>query len=218
VKKTLTIVPDLLSNNASDNSPIHAAGPQMWEVKRVHSAVKFSALTGHPNGLNEHYAEHRGTFVRGVERRGEQVPKEYEAKARKTDRNLGTPGNHAVLQSLRRLPVVKPLVVGAFGELGHVFQLLISGLAHEGALKKPEAFGQTKPHVARGIITWWLQKRWSRKALISAAESRYDALRYVGGSAQEQAAREHLRQEQGEDCFDADARHFREREAHFHHI
>ena len=41
------------------------------------------------------------------------------------------------------------------------------------------------------MIHWWLKRRWARLAVITAIEVRYDALRYTGGSAQQQAAAAH---------------------------
>ena len=66
--------------------------------------------------------------------------------------------------------------------------VLIDGFAHEGALKNPDRFGQSNYKAACGVIHWWLKRRWSRLAVITAVASRHDALRYVGGSAQRQAA------------------------------
>jgi hypothetical protein len=47
------------------------------------------------------------------------------------------------------------------------------------------------------MIAWCLKKRWNRLFFISVVESRYDAMRYVGGSAQQQeAAKHHMWQQQ----------------------
>ena len=51
--------------------------------------------------------------------------------------------------------------------------------------------GQSRYKAAYGVIHWWLKRRWARLAVITAIEVRYDALRYTGGSAQQQAAAAH---------------------------
>jgi hypothetical protein len=38
---------------------------------------------------------------------------------------------------------------------------------------------------ASGKIHWWLKRRWARLAAITAVESRYAALGYTGGNAQQ---------------------------------
>ena len=102
------------------------------------------------------------------------------------------PGSSAVLSALRAVPEVRGLAVGAFGELSSNFELLMKGLAYEGALKATRRFGWSKDeNQQRANIKQWLQRRWSRLALITAVEVRYSALRYVGGSAQSRAAQIH---------------------------
>ena len=49
------------------------------------------------------------------------------------------------------------------------------------------------------MIHWWLKRRWSRLAVITAVASRHDALRYVGGAAQRQAAAQHARAQDQDD-------------------
>ena len=49
------------------------------------------------------------------------------------------------------------------------------------------------------MIHWWLKRRWSRLAVIAAVDSRHDALRYVGGAAQRQAATQHARAQEQDD-------------------
>jgi hypothetical protein len=77
--------------------------------------------------------------------------------------------------------------------------VLIQGLAHEGALKNPDKFGQSNYKAAYGQIHWWLKRRWARLAVITATETRYAGLGYAGGSAQQQAAALHAQaQAQGD--------------------
>ena len=97
------------------------------------------------------------------------------------------------------MPEVKGIAIGALGEFGSSVNVPIDGFAHEGALKNPDRFGQSNYRASYGAIHWWLKRRWSRLAVIPAVASRHDALRYVGGSAQRQAATQHARaQERGE--------------------
>ena len=119
--------------------------------------------------------------------RKKKVPKEYEAKAKKADETFGAPGSSAVQDALKAMPQVRGIALGAFGEFSESINLLIDGIAHEGALKNPDKFGQSKYKAAYGVIHWWLKRRWARLAVITAIEVRYDALRYTGGSAQQQA-------------------------------
>ena len=69
--------------------------------------------------------------------------------------------------------------------------MLIQGLAHEGALKNPDKFGQSNYKAAYGQIHWWLKRRWARLAVITAIETRYAGLGYAGGSSQQQATAFH---------------------------
>jgi hypothetical protein len=75
----------------------------------------------------------------------------------------------------------------------------MQGLAHEGALKNPDEFGQSNYKAAYGQIHWWLKRRWARLAAITAIEARYAGLGNAGGSAQKQAAAFHAQaQAQGD--------------------
>jgi hypothetical protein len=77
--------------------------------------------------------------------------------------------------------------------------VLIHGLAHEGALKNPEKFGQSNYKAAYGQIQWRLKRRWARLAVITAIETRYAGLGYAGSTAQQQAAAFHAQaQTQGD--------------------
>ena len=82
---------------------------------------------------------------------------------------------------------MRGIALGAFGEFSESVNLLIEGLAHEGALKNPGKFGQSNYQAAFGLIHWWLKRRWARLAVITAVEIRYAALGYAGGAAQQQA-------------------------------
>jgi hypothetical protein len=89
--------------------------------------------------------------------------------------------------------------MGAFGEFSESINLLIQGLAHEGALKNPGKFGQSNYKEKYGEIYWWLKRRWARLTVITAFETRYAGLGYAGGSAQQQAAAFHAQaQAQGD--------------------
>jgi hypothetical protein len=67
------------------------------------------------------------------------------------------------------------------------------GFADESALMNPGKFGQGNYKAAYGKIQWWLKRRWSRLAVITAVETRYAGLGYAGGSAQQQAAAFHAK-------------------------
>jgi hypothetical protein len=216
-KKTQTIVPDLVTHHHPPGSILCVPGPQMWELKRIQSAQSFDRGLGTPSGLNQYYRSRPRAadqpLTRAVDIRTKQVPREYEAKARRADRDFGAHGTANILAALRRLPEVKGLAVGAFGELSSSFDLLIEGMAHEGALKNPERLGQNSYGAAFSTIHWWLKRRWARLALVTAVEMRHDALRYVGGTAQHQAANQHFRSQAQDDWrFETE---LRQREADF---
>jgi hypothetical protein len=75
-----------------------------------------------------------------------------------------------------------------FCEFSESVNLLIEGLAHEGALKNPGKYGQSNYQAAFGQIHLRLKRRWARLAVITAVESRYADLGYTGGNALQQAA------------------------------
>jgi hypothetical protein len=213
IKRTQSIVPDLVSCNHPDGSCLKVPGNQMWEIKRVNAVWKFNSNTGTYNGVNGYYKSSDDTFVRASDQRQNEVPSEYKAKARKSDAEYGDPGSSVVLNALRAMPEVKGLAVGAFGELSSNFELLMKGLAYEGALKATRRFGWSKDeNQQRANIKQWLQRRWSRLALITAVEVRYNALRYVGGSAQSRAAHIHGQYQGREDWRYEEAAHQREQD------
>ena len=90
------------------------------------------------------------------------------------------------------MPEVIGLAVGAFGELSSNFDKVIKGFAFEGATRSPEIMGRKRFIQAKGKIAWFLRRRWSRLAQITAVQVRYDAMAYVGDTqAQAQAAKKH---------------------------
>jgi hypothetical protein len=94
---------------------------------------------------------------------------------------------------------VRGTALGEFVEFSESINVLIQGLAHEGALKNPGKFGQRNYKAAYGHIHWWLKRRWARLAVITAIEMRCAGLGYAGGSAQQQAAAFHAQaQAQGD--------------------
>ena len=86
---------------------------------------------------------------------------------------------------------VKPLVIGAIGELSDGVLQLMDGIAHEGALSRSSFFGQNNFVFAKAMIKHWLHKRWCRRALISAVQMRQDGFRYVCGHKEAVAASIH---------------------------
>ena len=212
-KKLQTIVPDFITSNHPEGSPISANGDQMWELKRIHSLTSFNCQ-GAPKGLNEYYCQRQSaTFQRAADQRAKKVPNEYGAKAKNADKNFGAPGSSAVQEAFKAMPQVRGIALGAFGEFSDSINLLIDGLAHEGALKKSDKFGHSKYKAAYGVIHWWLKRRWARLAVIMAIEVRYDALRYTGGSAQQQAAAAHEKAQVQDEWRDQSAYFQREAEA-----
>jgi hypothetical protein len=199
-KRQQTIIPDLVTSHYPADSIIHTNGPKMWELKRVHSAQAFSRDSGLPDGLDGYYRlRNRGRMMRAADRRADLVLSEYEAKAKKADEAFGAPGSTAVLGALRAIPKVGGIALGAFGEFSESINVLIQGLAHEGALKNPGKFGQSNYKAAYGQIHWWLKRRWARLAVITAIETRYAGLGYAGGFAQQQTAAFHAQaQAQGD--------------------
>jgi hypothetical protein len=105
----------------------------------------------------------------------------------------------AVLGALRAISTVRGTALEAFGEFSESINVLIQGLAHEGALKNPDKFGQSNYKAAYGQTHWWLNRRWVRLEFITAIETCYAGLGYAGGSAQQQAAAFHAQaQAQGD--------------------
>ncbi len=80
------------------------------------------------------------------------------------------PGSAVVLSALRAVPEVRGLAVGALRELSSNFELLTKGLAYEGALIATRRFSWRKDENERANIKQWLQRRWSRLALITAVD------------------------------------------------
>ena len=89
-------------------------------------------------------------MARAADRRAELVPSEYEAKAKKADGAFCAPGSTAILGALRAIPRVRGIALGAFGKFSESINVLIKGLAHEGALKNPGKFGQSNYKAAYG--------------------------------------------------------------------
>ena len=137
--------------------------------------------------------------MRAVNVRAKQIPKEYETKAETTDRKYGAAGHRTVKEALNDMPQVRGIAVGAFGELSDEMNLLIKGFAHEGALNNGSLYAGRNKQEATSAISWWLKRRWSRLAVITAAEVRYDATRYVGGSAQQRATQSHFEHQRGQE-------------------
>jgi hypothetical protein len=191
----------------------------MYELKRVHGHDRISQTSGAPVGPNTHYKPPAGKqFRNAANHRANLIAEEYKAKAVRTDRKYGAPGSTQVQDALENMPKVRGLAIGAFGEFSDSIITLIKGMAYEGARKNAARFGQTDQTKAQSMIAWWLKKRWNRLSLITAVESRYDAMRYVGGSAQQQAADLHRWQQQQEDEFvREDGRFFRDQQAQNQH-
>jgi hypothetical protein len=154
-----------------------------------------------------------GAFVRATDKRAKEIPRDYNKKAKNADKDFGLPGQNSIQQALQLFPTVKGLVFGAYGESSESVNLLIKGLAYEGALKKADSFGQKNQLAAESVISWWLKRRWSRKSLITAVQVRYEAMRYVGGSAQSAAAAFHFQRQNRDDLANEAGRRVREREA-----
>jgi len=126
------------------------------------------------------------------------APSDYENKAKRADGTFGAPVRTAVRGVLRALSEVRGIALGVFGEFSESANLLIEGISHEGTLKNPGEFGQNNYQAAFGQIHWWLKRRWVRLVVTTAVKSRYAALGYTGGAAQQQAAAAHAQaQSQG---------------------
>jgi hypothetical protein len=191
-KQRHTIIPDLVKSYHPYDSILQANGPQMWELKRAQSVQAFSHDSGLPDGLNGFYRlRNRGCMVRAADRRADLVPSECDAKAKRADEAFGAPGSTAALEALRAIPKVQGIALGALGESSESINLLIQGLAHKGALKNPDRFGQSNYKASSEQIHWWLKRRWARLEVITAIETRNAGLGYAGGSSQQQAAAFH---------------------------
>ena len=106
-RQATILAPGLVTSHHPADSIIHANGPQMWEMKLVHSAQAFNRDSWLPDGLNDYYRlRNRGRMVLAADRRADLVPSEYEAKAKKADEAFGAPGSTAVLGALRAISTV----------------------------------------------------------------------------------------------------------------
>ena len=102
-----------------------------------------------------------------------------------------TLGRNDVEKGLSELPEVWGIVIGAFGEFSSNWEKIIETFADQGALLKGYTSGSSEYFKNRGVIAWWLKRRWSRLAAITTAQCRHDRMAYVGSTAQQQAARQH---------------------------
>lgn len=197
-KETQGLIPDFVISNPSVGSPLAPplGGDQMMELKRLHGAT-----TNGMNGttLNAYYGKRDkedGTPRTGANLRQKEIPRDYATKARLAGEKYCEPGQNRILEAFRNMPEVIGIVVGAFGELSSNFDKVIKGFAFEGAtrcreIQSPERFIQ-----AKGQIAWYLRRRWSRVAQISAVQTRHDAMAYVGDTqARAQAATRHSARE-----------------------
>jgi hypothetical protein len=212
-KRKQVMIPDLVTGNHPNDSPLACAGNQMWEIKRVHGVNSFKK--DGTRTVNNYY---KNLKEKGADKRQEAIPAEYEKKAKTADKEFGAQGRSDIEDALKAMPKVKGLVVGAFGELSSNFEAMIEGFAMEGALKRPEMFGTKDPLKAKGIISWYLKKRWSRVAVATAVQCRIDAMAYVGGRAQEEAANKHAyNQERGQWAYEQERldREYQDSRHHF---
>ena len=113
--------------------------------------------------------------------------------AREADARFVRGGSRRIHNALNAMPAANCFALGALGEFSSSVIVLKDGFAHEGAVKNLYRFGQSNYKSAYDAIHWWLKRRWSRLAFITAVASRHDALRCVGGSDQRQAATQHAR-------------------------
>ena len=170
------------------------------ELKLVKSVRSFSRTTGVLTGPNGHCrVRRRGPLVRAAGCRVAKTPAEYRAKARKADAQFVEGGSGRIPNAPNAKPGAKVIAFSAFGEFSSSMNVPIDGFAHEGALKNPGRFGQSNYKAAYRATNWWLKCRWRRLAVITAFASRHDALRYVGDSAQRQAATQHARAQDRDD-------------------
>jgi hypothetical protein len=88
--KKNTIVPDLVTQSHPAGSTIFTPGLQMWELKRIQSHDRFSSFTGKSAGPNHYKPTRTGTARNGANHRADQIPGEYESKAKQTDKEYGT--------------------------------------------------------------------------------------------------------------------------------
>jgi hypothetical protein len=198
LKETQGLVPDFVISNPSVGSPLAPprGGEQMMELKRVHGVTSNGANGTSPSPYYGKRDNLDGTPRTGANMRQKEIPKGYSIKARVAGEKYCEQGQNRILEAFRNMPEVIGLVVGAFGELSSNFDKVIKGFAFEGAtrcreIQSPERFIQ-----AKGQIAWYLRRRWSRIAQISAVQTRHDAMAYVGDTpAKAQAATRHSARE-----------------------
>jgi len=127
---------------------------------------------------------------RGADVRSSRIPGEYRAKADRFDvKYCGTTADQRpgpMRRALDRLPEVKGLVFGGYGECSGGVRGLIKALALEVASRRQrrEDFNCTSVQQAQGVVSWWLTRRWGRMAVLTAAQVKEHALIEVAGSAQ----------------------------------
>jgi hypothetical protein len=98
----------------------------------VSGVAQSPGRAGRP--LENYHLRHAGRLVRRGGPPISQGPFRVRIQGEKGRLNLGAPGNSAVRGELRALPEVRGIALGTFGELSESANLLIEGLAHEGAL------------------------------------------------------------------------------------
>ena len=130
-----------------------------------------------------------------VARREEEIPGEYNARAKEADRRFcGTPRGEdgPIFTLLRSMTTVRGLVVGAYGEFGTGLDKFVGDLAKH-ASRNPERFGCCHgEEQARGVIAAMLRNRLGRVALRAAARVRLATLQAVlrrPGTGEEYAER-----------------------------
>jgi hypothetical protein len=167
----------------------------MYELKRLHGV--YTATTDGIQSSTPTKFYNIGIHPKpGVQKRQDVIPAEY-AKKVKIVEDKYTGSDQQIIESFKQIPEVIGLAVGAFGELSTNFEDLIKKVAEEGALTSYEKFGAASPQAARGVIAWYLKKRWSRLAVISEVQCRFNGLAYAGATnAQAQAAAQHTHQQQ----------------------
>ena len=124
---------------------------------------------------------------RAAEVRAKALPANYVFEARKFDRACcsSQPGEVGPLEAhLAKLPQVKAIVFGGYGEASAGTRALVTGIAREVVLRRErrESFNCSDVNQAAGVVTWWITRRWGRLAVLSAARVKEHALLQVGGS------------------------------------
>ena len=174
VRKRQGLVPDFMLRADIDGPE----RPLLLELKTLHHGTSTYPFTAQR--------------CEAVARRARALPAEYASKATRVDRQYcGTPEGEIgpVARRLQSFEAVRGLVFGAWGECSPDVEKLLSWLAGVGAVRHWRGMGCRDETGARGILAWYLRRRWALTAMREHARLKLGRLQFVGRGAGRAALR-----------------------------